>query len=153
KKLRGFRHIVQAEPDNRFMLRPEFCRGIARLKEYDFTYDILIYAVQLPAAMELVEKFPGQHFVIDHIAKPSIRTGELKPWKEQMQAIAKCPNVYCKLSGLVTEADWRNWRSEDFRPYLDVVFEAFGPKRLMFGSDWPVCLLAASYQQVKSSIE
>jgi L-fuconolactonase len=153
KKLRGFRHIVQAEPDDRFMLRPEFCRGIACLKEFNFTYDILIYAKQLPTAIELVERFPNQHFVIDHIAKPSIRAGELQPWSEQMRAIAKCSNVYCKLSGMVTEADWHNWRGQDFDPYLDVVLESFGPERLMFGSDWPVCLLAASYTQVKSLVE
>jgi L-fuconolactonase len=153
KKLRGFRHIVQAEPDERFMLRPQFCRGIACLKEFNFTYDILIYARQLPAAIELVDKFPNQRFVIDHIAKPSIRAGELQTWSEQMRAIAKGANVYCKLSGMVTEADWQSWREEDFSPYLEVVLEAFGPERLMFGSDWPVCLLAASYKQVKSLVE
>jgi len=153
KKLRGFRHIVQAEPDEHFMLRPEFCRGIACLKEFNFTYDILIYARQLPAAIELVERFPNQHFVIDHLAKPSIRAGELQPWSEQMRAIAKSANVYCKLSGMVTEADWQNWREGDFSPYLQVVLEAFGPDRLMFGSDWPVCLLAASYKQVKSLVD
>jgi L-fuconolactonase len=152
-KLCGFRHIVQAEADDNFMLRPEFCRGINALKKYSFTYDLLIYARQLPAALELVSRFPDQPFVIDHIAKPSIRTGMLAPWAAQMRALADYSNVYCKLSGLITEADWRNWRIQDLLPYLDVVFETFGPERLMFGSDWPVCLLAGTYQQVKQLIE
>lgn len=153
EKLCGFRHIVQAEPDDRVMLRPDFCRGIDRLREFDFTYDILIYPRQLPAAIDLVAKFPEQAFVIDHIAKPLIRSREVAAWAAQMRVVAANPNVYCKLSGLITEADWRNWRSADFAPYLDVVFEAFGPDRLMFGSDWPVCLLAGSYEQAKSVID
>ncbi len=153
EKLCGFRHIVQAEPDDRYMLRPEFCRGIRHLWEFDFTYDILIYPKQLPAAIELVARFPEQRFVVDHMAKPSVRTGELASWAVHMRAISENPNVYCKLSGLVTEADCRGWCAEDFTPYLDVVFEAFGAGRLMFGSDWPVCLLAASYQQTKSVID
>jgi L-fuconolactonase len=152
KKLRGFRHVVQAEPDDRFMLRPEFCRGMAHLGQFNFTYDILIYSRQLPAAIELVEKFPEQRFVIDHIAKPSIRNQELKPWSRHIREIATCRNVFCKLSGLVTEADWQHWRAEDFNLYLEVVLDAFGPERLMFGSDWPVCLLAADYAQVKSLV-
>ncbi len=148
KKLRGFRHIVQSEADDGFMLRPEFCRGIQALKEFGFTYDILIYAQQLPAALELVTRFPDQPFVIDHIAKPSIRSGTLAPWAAQMRSLAEHPNVYCKVSGLITEADWKSWRAKDFLPYLNVVFDTFGPERLMFGSDWPVCLLAGSYRQV-----
>jgi L-fuconolactonase len=147
-KLRGFRHVVQAEADDRFMLRPAFLRGIKCLKEFDFTYDILIYARQLPAALELVSKFDSQLFVIDHIAKPSIKGNLRLPWASDLHAIAKNPNVYCKLSGLVTEADWHQWTPADFKPYLDTVFEAFGVDRLMFGSDWPVCLLAADYRQV-----
>jgi L-fuconolactonase len=153
KKLCGFRHVVQSEADDGFMLRPEFCRGINALRKYSFTYDILIYARQLPAALELVARFPDQPFVIDHIAKPSIRTGSLAPWAAQMRALADHANVYCKVSGLITEADWRNWRTENLQPYLNVVFETFGPERLMFGSDWPVCLLAGSYKQVKQLIE
>ena len=153
EKLCGFRHVVQAEADDGFMLRPEFCRGINALKKYSFTYDILIYARQLPAALELVSRFPDQPFVIDHIAKPSIRTGVLAPWAAQMRSLAEHSNVYCKVSGLITEADWRNWRIGDLLPYLNVVFETFGPERLMFGSDWPVCLLAGTYQQVKQLIE
>ncbi len=153
KKLCGFRHVVQAEADDGFMLRPEFCRGINALRKYSFTYDILIYARQLPAALELVTRFPDQPFVIDHIAKPSIRTGALAPWAAQMRALADHTNVYCKVSGLITEADWHSWRMENLQPYLNVVFETFGPERLMFGSDWPVCLLAGSYKQVKQVIE
>lgn len=152
KKLRGLRHIVQSEPDDRFMLRPDFCRGIARLKDFDLTFDILIYPRQLQAAIELVEKFPGQKFVLDHLAKPLIRTGEIDPWAKQIRILAGNPNVYCKLSGLITEADWTAWKSSDFDPYLDVAFAAFGSDRLMFGSDWPVCLLAASYPQVRDLV-
>ena len=153
EKLCGFRHIVQSEADDGFMLRSEFCRGINALQKYGFTYDILIYSRQLPAALELVTRFPNQPFVIDHIAKPSIRTGDLAPWAAQMRSLAEHANVYCKLSGLITKADWRNWRVEDFRPYLNVIFETFGPERLMFGSDWPVCLLGGNYRQVKQLIE
>jgi L-fuconolactonase len=151
-KLRGFRHIVQSEPDDRFMLRDDFCRGISLLREFKFTYDILIYPRQLPAAVELVRRFPEQRFVIDHIAKPIVRTGELQPWADHMKELAAQPNVWCKLSGLVTEAAWTKWKAEQFRPYFDVVLGAFGPQRLMFGSDWPVCLLAATYKQVKALV-
>lgn len=149
-KLRGFRHIVQAEPDDRFMLRHDFLRGIAGLEAYGLTYDILIYPRQLPAAIALAAKFPRQRFVLDHMAKPPIRSGELQPWANWMAELAQCPNVHCKVSGMVTEADWRGCKPEHFRPYLDAVFAAFGPGRLMFGSDWPVCLLAASYRDVKN---
>lgn len=153
EKLRGFRHIVQAEPDEWFLVSDNFVRGITCLREFRFTYDILIYPKQLPAALELVAKFPEQRFVLDHLAKPEIKTKSSASWTAHMRKMAKNPNVYCKLSGLVTEADWRSWKSEDFRPHLDVVFDAFGAERLMFGSDWPVCLLAASYRQVKQIIE
>jgi L-fuconolactonase len=147
-RLCGFRHIVQAETDDRFMLRPAFLRGIKSLKEFSFTYDILIYPRQLPAALELVSGFPDQLFVIDHIAKPSVKNKLLLPWADDLCAIAEYPNVYCKVSGLVTEAEWHQWTLDDFEPYLDTVFTAFGSDRLMFGSDWPVCLLGASYRQV-----
>jgi len=152
-KLRGFRHIVQAEPDDRFMIRDDFQRGIRALARHNFTYDILIYARYLSVAAEFVGRFPEQKFVLDHLAKPSIKAGEIKVWAQNIRSVAKNGNVYCKLSGLVTEADWTKWNSETFRPYLDVAFEAFGTDRLMFGSDWPVCLLAASYAQVKEVIE
>lgn len=152
KKLRGFRHIVQAEADDGFLLREDFCRGIESLHEFGFTYDILIYPRQLTAACEFVGRFPKQPFLIDHLAKPLIRDGIMEPWRSQIRAVAAHPNVCCKLSGLATEADWRKWSTDDCRPYLDVVFEAFGVERLMFGSDWPVCLLAGTYQRVKDLI-
>jgi L-fuconolactonase len=153
EKLRGFRHIAQAEPDDRFLARRDFVRGVSRLQEFGFTYDVLIYPKQLPAAIELVACLPEQRFVIDHLAKPEIRTSNSASWSAHIKAIAGNPNVYCKLSGLVTEADWHCWKPEDFKFYLEIVFEAFGPERLMFGSDWPVCLVAASYPQVKHLIE
>lgn len=152
-KLRGFRHIAQAEKDDRFLAREDFVKGVAQLRRFGFTYDILVYAKQLPAAIELVARLPEQHFVIDHLAKPGIKAKRTVPWAAQMTEIAQNKNVFCKVSGLVTEADWRKWKPEDFKPYLDVVFDAFGADRLMFGSDWPVCLLAASYRQVKQLIE
>lgn len=152
-KLRGFRHIVQAERDDRFLLRADFLRGVARLAQYGFTYDILIYARQLRAAVEFVKHLPEQKFVLDHIGKPDIKNKEIEGWSRGIRALAENPNVYCKLSGMVTEADWKIWRPADLKPYLDVVFEAFGTDRLMFGSDWPVCLLAASYAQVKEVVE
>lgn len=148
EKLAGFRHIVQAEPDDRFLLRSDFLRGIAALAEFEFTYDILIYPKQLPAAIDFVERFPDQRFVVDHLAKPAIRMGEIDSWSAHMRILASNGNVFCKVSGFVTESDWSNCRAQDFRPYFDVGFEAFGPRRLMFGSDWPVCLLAGTYDQV-----
>lgn len=152
EKLCGFRHIAQAEPDDRFLAREDVIAGIRHLQQFGFSYDILIYPRQLPAAIELVRKLPEQRFVIDHLAKPSIRTGEISAWAKLMRSIAESPNVYCKVSGMVTEADWRNWRVSHFKPYLDVVFEAFGTDRIMFGSDWPVCLVAGSYEQVKDLV-
>ena len=143
----GVRHVVQDEPDDDFMIRPDFLRGIALLRQFDLTYDILIYPRQLPAALRLVAQFPEQPFVLDHIAKPGIKDGAMSPWREQIRELARPENVLCKVSGMVTEADHRGWKSADFRPYRDVVFEAFGPSRLMWGSDWPVCLFAAGYEQ------
>ncbi len=153
EKLRGFRHIAQAEKDHRFLARADFAKGVAQLRQFGFTFDILIYAKQLPAAIELVSCLPEQRFVIDHIAKPQIKAKNIELWAKQMCQIAQNQNVFCKVSGLVTEADWHNWKPEDFKPYLDVVFEAFSADRLMFGSDWPVCLLAATYRQVKQIID
>jgi L-fuconolactonase len=152
-KFIGVRHVVQDEPDDEFLLRDDFQRGIAKLRHFGLTYDLLIFPRQLPAATALVQNFPEQSFVLDHLGKPPIRSGELSPWREQVQILAKFPNVACKLSGMVTEADWHNWREDDFKPYLDVVFAAFGPDRLMFGSDWPVCLLAGSYERVFKLVE
>lgn len=146
-KFVGVRHIVQAEPDDEFMLRPEFRRGIERLAEYGLAYDLLLYPRHLPVGVKLVREFPAQRFVLDHIAKPLIADGIVEPWDAELRELAKCENVWCKVSGMVTEAQWKQWRTTDFRPYLDVVFEAFGPDRLMIGSDWPVCTLSASYAE------
>ena len=147
-KFVGVRHVVQDEPDDRFLLRPAFLRGLGRLRAHGLTYDLLVYPRQLPAAIEVVRQFPEQPFVLDHIAKPLIRDGMVSPWREQIRELARFPNVCCKVSGMVTEADHRSWKPDQFHPYLDVVLEAFGPGRLLFGSDWPVCLLAASYPEV-----
>src|SRR5579863_3628666 len=146
-KLVGVRHIVQAEPDDRFLLRPAFLRGISVLEEFNLGYDVLIYPRHLPIAAEFVEQFPHQRFVLDHLAKPPVKTGEIDLWAEGIRRLADFPNLYCKLSGLVTEADWQNWTPEQIDPYLDVAFATFGPDRLMIGSDWPVCLVAASYER------
>jgi L-fuconolactonase len=151
-KLLGIRHIVQSEPDDRFLLQPEFLRGISGLEEFDLTYDILIYAKHLPVAAEFVQRFPRQRFLLDHLAKPPIKSGELHPWDSGIRELAKSPNVFCKLSGLVTEADWKNWKPEHIVPFLDVAFDSFGPVRLMIGSDWPVCAVAASYSRVMNVI-
>ena len=144
-KLVGVRHMVQDEPDDAFMLRPDFRRGIALLAEFGLTYDVLIHPRHLPAAMKLVAEFPVQPFVLDHIAKPAIAEGKLSPWAADLRELAELPNICCKVSGMVTEARWDKWQPADFRPYLEVVFEAFGVERLMIGSDWPVCTLAADY--------
>lgn len=152
EELKGFRHVVQAEPED-FMMRPEFIRGVRQLAAFDFTYDILIYPNQLKAALHLVRAVPEVSFIVDHIAKPYIRDQKINTWSNYMAELAKQPNVYCKVSGMVTEADWQSWKPEDFHPYLDIVFEHFGPERLVFGSDWPVCLVAAEYDQMKSIVE
>ncbi|KAA8783779.1 amidohydrolase family protein [Paenibacillus amylolyticus] len=146
--LKGVRHVIQDEPDVKFVLREDFQRGIALLEQHNLAYDLLVSKEQLPYAVELVQKFPQQRFVIDHLAKPDIKAGIGSPWKETIEAIATYPNVYCKLSGMVTEADWNKWTQEDFAPYLDTVLQAFGPKRVMYGSDWPVCTVAGTYAQV-----
>jgi len=144
----GVRHVVQDEPDEQFVLRPAFIRGISKLKQFSLTYDLLVFPNQLPASIKLVQKFPDQSFVLDHIAKPFIRDQKFSPWKEDITELAKSPNVLCKVSGMVTEANWNTWKKEDFKPYLDHIFETFTPDRLMYGSDWPVCLLSGTYQQV-----
>lgn len=149
----GFRHVVQDEPDDHFLLRNDFMNGIAYLKELGFTYDLLIYPKQLPAVVDFIHKFPDQPFVIDHLAKPALKAREITGWARYMESIASNPNVYCKVSGLITEADWSNWRASDFTPYLDVVFDNFGVNRVMFGSDWPVCLLAGTYEEVIRIVE
>lgn len=151
-RLKGFRHIVQGEPDNRFILGEHFCRGIKALQQYQFTYDILVYPKQLPAVEEFVQQFPEQALIIDHLAKPGIKAGELDAWAAHMRRIAQSPNVYCKLSGMVTEADWQQWEPAHFRPFMEVALEAFGANRLVYGSDWPVCLVAAKYREVKELV-
>lgn len=144
-KFVGVRHVVQDEPDDRFLLRDDFQAGIQALHSFGLAYDLLLYPKQLPAAIELVRRFPLQTFVLDHMAKPLVRDQIIEPWREQIQELARAGNVSCKISGLVTEAAWQTWRKEDFRPYLETVWKAFGEDRLMLGSDWPVCLLSADY--------
>jgi len=152
-KLVGVRHIVQSEPDERFLLQPDFLRGIATLEEFDLAYDILIYPRHLPVAAEFVARFPRHRFVLDHLAKPPIKSGALDSWALGIRELAYFPNLFCKVSGLVTEADWQAWKPEDMGPYLDVAFECFGPSRLMIGSDWPVCTVAAPYSQVMDVVK
>ena len=144
-KLRAIRHVAQDEPDDRFMLRDDFLRGIAQLGQWNLAYDLLILPRHLGLACDLVGRFPEQRFVLDHMAKPPVRSGELEPWATGLRALSAFPNVACKASGMVTEADWSRWRTADFLPYLEVAFDAFGADRMMIGSDWPVCTLAASY--------
>lgn len=150
--IKGYRHVVQSEPDD-FLLRADFLNGIKALAAYQYTYDILIYHHQLRSALEFVSKFPHQKFVIDHCAKPDIGKKDIDEWKILIKEMARQRNVYCKLSGLFTETKWKQWSAGDFYPYLDVVFEAFGTDRLMFGSDWPVMLLSGIYVQWKSLLE
>ncbi|HZQ96041.1 MAG TPA: amidohydrolase family protein [Candidatus Sulfotelmatobacter sp.] len=152
-KLVGLRHIVQSEPDERFLLRPEFLRGIAALEQFGLAFDILIYPRHLPVAVEFVKRFPRQRFVLDHMAKPPIRDRHIDTWAAGIRRLAAFPNVFCKASGLVTEAEWKNWKPEDIAPYLDVALESFGPERLMIGSDWPVCLVAGSYSRVTGLVK
>ena len=150
--LKGMRHIVQGEEDHNFMLRPEFKRGISLLKKFELTYDILIFPHQLGSTLELVKQFPDQKFVIDHIAKPYIKDGFFEGWATMMQAIAAHKNVYCKLSGMTTEADYTTWKSKQIEPYMNLALNAFGSERIMFGSDWPVCLVAGSYAKTKKLV-
>ncbi|MEP3210554.1 MAG: amidohydrolase family protein [Maribacter sp.] len=152
KKLKGWRHVVQGEPDHNFLLRPDFLRGISFLEKYEYTYDILIFPHQLGATLEFVKHFPHQKFVIDHIAKPYIKDGFFYGWATLMREVAKHENVHCKMSGMITEADYNNWTTEQLHPYMNLVLEAFGAERLMYGSDWPVCLVAGNYSAVKNIV-
>lgn len=145
-KFKGVRHIVQGEADD-FMLRADFQNGIRTLQKFNLTYDILVFPPQLQAAIELVQKFPDQSFILDHIGKPYIKEGKIENWKRDIETLAMYPNVYCKVSGMCTEADWKFWNEEDLIPYLDVVFNSFGVDRVLYGSDWPVCLLATSFKR------
>ncbi|RYZ36211.1 MAG: amidohydrolase [Sphingobacteriales bacterium] len=143
--MKGFRHILQGEPDRALMLRPAFKNGIGLLQRYGFTYDILVFPDQLKYAAQLVAAFPEQQFVIDHIAKPDIKNATSSDWEKDLRAVAANKNVFCKISGMVTEAEWKQWKNTDFKPYIDTVVDAFGTDRIMYGSDWPVCLVAGSY--------
>lgn len=147
-KLKGFRHVLQGEKQRDFMLRPAFKRGISHLQRFGYTYDVLIFPDQLAYVLEFVRSFPDQPFVVDHLAKPYIKRGEIVQWRKDITQLAQFNHVYCKVSGMVTEADWSSWRPGDFKPYLDAVTEGFGTERIMFGSDWPVCLVAAGYEDV-----
>ncbi len=152
-EIKGFRHVLHDEPDLDFMLRMPFLNGIAQLNQFGYTYDLLIFPEHLSNATRLVDIFPNQPFVIDHIAKPAIRKEEIKNWQNDLKSIAKRENVFCKISGMVTEAQWKNWQKNDFKQYLDSVINAFGINRVMYGSDWPVCTLSASYQEQFEIVE
>jgi len=153
KKLKGFRSILQGASPPDLMLHPTFRHGISKLRPFNFTYDILIYPDQLKYIPAFVSAFPEQPFVIDHLAKPKIKERDITTWARKIQEIAQFENVYLKISGLVTEADWLNWQQEDFKSYLDIVVNAFGPNRIMFGSDWPVCLVAGAYEDVLGIVQ
>lgn len=151
-KFKGVRHVIHDEPDDRFMLQADFIRGIAQLEQYNLTFDLLVFEKHLPYTIQLVKQFPNQKFVLDHMAKPNIAGGEIESWKELIYELAQYDNVYCKCSGLVTEANLANWTYEDFVPYLDVIFDAFGTDRVMIGSDWPVCTLSRDYASVMNIV-
>ena len=148
KKFKGVRHVLQDEDDDRYMLSSDFKKGISQLEKYGLTYDILIYPRHIKYACALVCEFPNQKFIVDHLAKPLMKEGKIEPWKKDIRKLAKADNVFCKLIGMVTEANWNSWKHEDFIPYMEIILEAFGPNRLLFGSDWPVCTVAAKYEQV-----
>ena len=151
-KLVGARHVIHDEEDDDFMLRPDFKTGLVYTGAYGLCYDLLLFPRHLGRALKLAKTLPRQRFILDHLGKPPIRKGELEPWKEDINKLAAYGNVWCKLSGMVTEADWSNWSYEDLLPYLETVLEAFGPDRLMMGSDWPVCTLAGAYSRVMSIV-
>jgi len=153
EKMKGFRHVLQGEPQRDFMLRPEFLNGISLLEKYGFTYDILIFPDQLKFVNEMVAKFPKQKFVLDHIAKPYIKDKIITGWDADITTLGKFDNVFCKISGMVTETNWNNWKPEEFDPYMDVVVDAFGTDRVMFGSDWPVCKVSATYEEVHGLVK
>jgi L-fuconolactonase len=146
-KVKAIRHPLHDEPDDQFVLRDDFNRGIAALKQFDLRYDLLIFEKHLPQTIQFVDRHPDQVFILDHVAKPRIRDRALSPWKENIRELARRANVYCKVSGMVTEAEWDSWSEEDLFPYIETVVEAFTPKRIMFGSDWPVVNLASSYRR------
>jgi L-fuconolactonase len=147
QRLKGVRHVVQGEPDDNFILRDDFNRGVSQLRRFNVAYDILIFERHLPQTIQFVDRHPEQRFIVDHVAKPRIKDNVLSPWRENLRELARRPNVYCKMSGMVTEADWQAWTPQQLRAYADVVLDAFGPDRVMFGSDWPVCLIACGYSR------
>jgi L-fuconolactonase len=151
-KLKGVRHILHDEPDDSYMLRPDFNAGVRLLARFQLAYDVLIFERQLPQTLRFVDRHPNQVFVLDHIAKPRIAAQVFSPWRENIAALARRENVYCKLSGMVTEAHWESWTPRDLQPYFEAVLEAFGPRRLLFGSDWPVLLLASSYGRWQATV-
>ena len=153
RKLRSLRHVLQSEPDEFYMLREDFDHGLAALRGHDLAYDILIFERHLPQTIQFVDRHPQQVFVLDHLAKPRIKERQLQPWRKHIMELAERSNVYCKISGMVTEADFANWTEADLRPYFETVLEAFGPNRLMFGSDWPVCLVACDYARWVSLVK
>jgi len=146
-RLKGVRHVVHDEPDDNYILREDFNRGVGLLAGRGLRYDILVFERHLPQTIQFVDRHPHQIFILDHIGKPLIKDRILSPWRKNIQELAKRENVFCKLSGMVTEANWHAWNEEDLRPYFDAVLEAFGSDRLMWGSDWPVLLLASSYKR------
>ena len=148
EKLVGVRHVIHDEPDMDFMLRADFVKGLAHLEHFGLTYDLLLFPKHLENAIKLVSSFPRQKFILDHIAKPDIKRNNSFSWAREIKLLSRFPNVFCKLSGMVTEANWEKWRPADINPYLDVVFDAFGTHRVMIGSDWPVCKVAGEYQEV-----
>ena len=152
-KVKAVRHPIHDEPDDQFVLRDDFNRGIAALKQFDLRYDILIFEKHLPQTIQFVDRHPNQIFIVDHVAKPRIRDHVFSPWKENIRELARRPNVYCKISGMVTEANWQNWSDEALRPYIENVLDAFTPKRLMFGSDWPVVTLASTYKRWMETVQ
>ncbi len=152
-KLRAVRHIVQDEPNPDYILGDDFNRGISALRPFHLTYDILIFERHLPQAIQFVDRHPNQVFVVDHLAKPRVKDGLISPWRENIRKLAERPNVYCKISGLATEADYQHWTEDQLKPYIEVVLEAFTPRRTMFGSDWPVCLVAVAYQRWVEIVE
>jgi len=153
RKLKGFRHILQDEENRKLMLKPQFKRGIEALGVFNYTYDILVFRDQVSFISELVSSFPDVAFVLDHLGKPDIRKKEIGDWEKDIRAVAQFENLYCKVSGMVTENDWKNWKQDDFKPYIDILLDTFGIERLMFGSDWPVCLLAASYDETLAVVK
>ena len=152
EQIKGFRHIVQDEHDNKFLLRSEFLRGISYLEKYNYVYDILIFPNQLEMTLEFVKKFPNNKFVINHIAKPYIKDNLYEEWAKLISKISNYENVFCKMSGMITEADYKLWTPDQITPYMDLVLKSFGSKRILFGSDWPVCLVAGSYKKVKELV-